>query len=192
MTFADLLRQDPIDMDAVEAHLDALDDATRVTEVQAVPGGLQRKLFAAAQGRGKLDNDYFVPPDVAPRAWVRHFGRNSLPVFSLFEKRFVRPYADATHLWGFNFGPTMGLVGPGHYVLRDGPDAGEMYVDYTSLPDEAVEGAPALASNERGISRFVYGFMKDTLRRVSRHVTIGRAVRHGKDTPNYFLLCRER
>ena len=33
--------------------------------------------------------------------------------------------------------------------------------------------------------------MIDYLRRVSDHVTIGRAFRKGKWTENYFLLCRE-
>ena len=35
------------------------------------------------------------------------------------------------------------------------------------------------------------GWLDDVLRGVSEHVSIGRAVKHGKDTPNYFLLCRE-
>jgi hypothetical protein len=45
--------------------------------------------------------------------------------------------------------------------------------------------------NERGLSRFVYGFMVDTLRRVSEHVTIGSAARKGRDMGSWFLLTRE-
>jgi hypothetical protein len=45
--------------------------------------------------------------------------------------------------------------------------------------------------NERGLSRFVYGYMVDTLRRVSEHVTIGSAARNGKDIGSYFVLCRQ-
>ena len=44
---------------------------------------------------------------------------------------------------------------------------------------------------KRGLSRFVYGFMVDTLRGVSEHVTIGSAARRGKDHGSWFILCRE-
>ena len=47
-------------------------------------------------------------------------------------------------------------------------------------------------ANERLLlGRFVYGFMIDTLRRVSEHVTIGSAARKGRDMGSWFLLCRE-
>ena len=39
-------------------------------------------------------------------------------------------------------------------------------------------------------SRFVYAGMIDMLRGVSKHVTIGRAIRNGKEADNWFLLCR--
>ena len=75
--------------------------------------------------------------------------------------------------------------------MRTGPEPGELHVDYYSTPPEALEGAPKLAPNDRGVSAAVYGHMIDVLRGVSQHVSIGRAVKKGKDTPNYFLLCRE-
>jgi hypothetical protein len=34
-------------------------------------------------------------------------------------------------------------------------------------------------------------FMIDTLRRVSEHVTIGHANKHGKDMSAWFILCRD-
>jgi hypothetical protein len=37
----------------------------------------------------------------------------------------------------------------------------------------------------------VYGFLVDTLRAVSEHVTIGSAARKGKDMGSWFILCRE-
>jgi hypothetical protein len=37
----------------------------------------------------------------------------------------------------------------------------------------------------------VYGFMVDTLRRVSLHVTIGSAARNGRDLGSWFVLVRE-
>ena len=66
-----------------------------------------------------------------------------------------------------------------------------MWVDYNHVPDAHPAGWPEIRRNERGLSRFVYGFMVDTLRRVSEHVTIGSAARKGKDLGSWFLLCRE-
>jgi len=190
-TFRDLLSRDSIDMEAVATHLNSLDHAQRVLEVRAVPGSLQAGLFEAARGFRALTMGYYVPTATPDRQFVRHYGKNSLPVFSHFEKRFVRPGPDSAVLWGFNHGPVMGLIGPGHFVLRTGPDNGELHVDYYSVPAEQVDGAPRLQSNTAGLSRFVYGRMIDVLRGVSDHVSIGRAVKHGRDTPNYFLLTRE-
>lgn len=190
-TFADLLRCDPIDMDAVSAHLNALSHAERVQQVRSVSGGLQKRLFAAAQGFRDLDHEYYVPEATADGTFVRHYGKNSLPLFSIFEKRFARPEADSPVMWGYNHSSMMPLVGPGHFVLRSGPGAGEMHVDYYSTPPERLDGAPKLKANDSGISTLVYGHMIDVMRGVSDHVSIGRAVKKGAETPNYFLLCRE-
>jgi len=190
-TFTELLTRDSIDIEAVTAHLDALEHARRLQEVRATPGSSQAALFEAVRGFRKLSMTDFVPEGTPHKQFVRHFGKNSLPVFSHFEKRFARPGPDSPVLWGFNHGPVMGLIGPGHFVMRDGPDEGELHVDYYSVPDEQLDGAPGLQSNTAGISRFVYGWMIDVLRGVSEHVSVGRAVKHGKDTANYFLLTRE-
>ena len=190
-TFRDLLSRDPIDLQAVALHLDGLSPAERIEQVRAVPGKLQGKLFEAARGFKAIDFDDYVPPATPVRTFVRHYGKNSLPLFSHFEKRFARPAPDSPVLWGFNHGPLMGVIGPGHFVMRTGPEQGELHVDYYSTPPEALEGAPELAPNDRGISTAVYGHMIDVLRGVSEHVSIGRAVKKGKETPNYFLLCRE-
>jgi hypothetical protein len=67
----------------------------------------------------------------------------------------------------------------------------EVLVDYNRVPDAHPDGWPAIRTNERGLSRFVYGFMIDTLRRVSEHVTIGSAARRGRDIGSWFVLCRQ-
>lgn len=190
-TLKHLLQQKPIDRDAVEQHLNGLSHAQRVDEVRAIPGRLQAALFAAAPTTG-LDVDFFVPPQTPERTFVRHFGKNSLPVFSDFEKRFARPSADADVAWGFNFSPVMAVVGPGHFVLRQGNERHpEMHVDYYSIPDEQLNDAPPLRENTSGLQTLVYGNMIDVLRRVSTHVSVGRAIKNGRDTNNYFLLCRD-
>ena len=66
-----------------------------------------------------------------------------------------------------------------------------MLVDYRRVPEAHPDGWPAIRRNEQGLSRFVYGFMVDTLRRVSEHVTIGSAARKGKDLGSWFILTRE-
>jgi hypothetical protein len=82
-------------------------------------------------------------------------------------------------------------TGPGYFVAREDPARPEVLIDYREIPAEQPAGWPGLRSNERGLSRFVYGFMVDTLRRVSEHVTIGSAARNGRDLGSWFILCRE-
>ena len=59
------------------------------------------------------------------------------------------------------------------------------------MPEEHPPGWPEPRPNDLGLSRFVYGFMVDTLRRVSEHVTIGSAARKGRDLGSWFVLVRE-
>lgn len=186
-------------IDAIATYLDGLDDNARVEEATSIGGKAQARLWDLADGRSVSRED-IVPTDRAALETVRHHGRNSLPVFTRFEKRFCRPPEDAQHagdhLWGFNFGPTMGLVGPGYFVARatPGDDRGEFVVDYYQVPPEkpAIEDWPALKSNEQGLQVLVYSKMHDFLRKVSDHVTIGRAFKKDKITNNFFVLCRER
>ncbi|MEE2830008.1 MAG: hypothetical protein VX498_12530 [Myxococcota bacterium] len=190
-SFHDLLRQQELDLPEITRHLDSLGSEERIRQVRDIPGKLQAPLFDAVRGYRALDLPAFVPTDCPDRQFVRHYGKNSLPLFSIFEKRFARPGPASPVLWGFNHGALMGIIGPGHFVMRSGPLPGELHVDYYSIPSEQLEGAPNLVENDVGISTLVYGNMIDVLRGVSEHVTIGRAVKKGKDTPNYFLLCRE-
>ena len=68
---------------------------------------------------------------------------------------------------------------------------GEVWVDYRRVPERHPEGWPEIRSNERGLSRFIYGFMVDTLRGVSEHVSIGSAARNGRGLGSWFVLCRQ-
>ena len=94
-------------------------------------------------------------------------------------------------LYGFNFQGLSVLTGPGYFVAREDPSRPEVLIDYRELPSEQPPGWPRIRANDRGLSRFVYGFMVDTLRRVSEHVTIGSAARRGRDLGSWFILCRE-
>jgi len=189
----ELLATKPIDLDAVRAHLDSLSHAERVKEMRTVGLRLQRDLFNAADGYMPLDVDHFVPKGVANKTFVKHYGKNSLPLFSDFEKHFARPVDDAREAWGFNesgeFVKT--VVGPGWFITRKGDKDGEVDIDYYRIPGRHIDGAPPLKKNTSGLSYFVYGNMVDVMRKVSEHVTIGNAVKNGKRTDNYFLLSRE-
>jgi hypothetical protein len=179
----------------VARWLDGLSEGDRVAAVRGVGRSGQRRLWTLVDGFAALTLRDLVPPDVPALATVRHFGRNTLPAFNVFEKRFTRPSGEDARepreLHGYNFQSLQRWTGPGYFVAASAPDREEVWVDYRRLPDQHPEGWPEIASNERGIARFVFGHMVDTLRRVSEHVSIGRAARHGRDLDSWFLLCRE-
>lgn len=190
-----LLREAVVKPHEVASALDAMGHAERVRAIRAVGRNEQRRLYEAVAGFRPLRMTDVVAATVPALTPVRHYGKNTLPAFSHFEKRFCRP-PDADpqapdRLWGYNFSPVGGLVGPGYFVLRPDAARGELLVDYNLLPSGKPAAWPEIRSNERGLSRFVYGFMIDTLRGVSEHVTIGSAARNGKDLGSWFVLCRE-
>jgi hypothetical protein len=189
------LARDPIAPQEIAAFLDALGSADRIAAVRGLGRSEQRRLYRAVDGFRPLRLTDLVPPSAADLATVRHFGRNTLPAFTLFEKRFCRPRgADANkpgELWGFNHQTLSWLTGPGYFVAREDPTRPEVLIDYTEVPPEPPADWPAVRRNEQGLSRFVYGHMVDTLRRVSEHVTVGSAARHGRELGSWFVLARQ-
>lgn len=166
----------------------------RVGITRAIDGRTQARLWEAAVGRS-VSIAEMVPPELGPLRPVVFHGKNSLPAFTHFEKRFCRAATGADELWGYNHQPTPALpplIGPGYFVAFDsdgGP--GGVAIDYTRIPPDKPEGWPAIHDNSFRLSRFVYRGMIDYLRRVSEHLLVGRATRGGRELPNYFLLCRE-
>jgi hypothetical protein len=190
------LRAPTLERDALARFLDGLAHDARVAAIRAVGRAEQRRLYGAVEEFLPLGLEDLVPPDRGDLQTVRHFGRNTLPAFRLFEKRFCRPPGEdrrkPQRLLGFNFQTFAWVTGPGYFVARPGPRHREVSVDYREVPaGEVPQGWPRVAGNEGVPARFVYGFMVDTLRRVSEHVTIGSAARHGKDFGSWFVLCRE-
>jgi hypothetical protein len=189
------IRATVCDPQRISDYLDGLDATERVIAVRSLGAAEQRLLWRAVDGFRPVRLTDLVPPTVPALTPVRHYGRNSMPAFTIFEKRFYRPEgisADApSELCGANFQHISPLTGPGYFVVEPHKERPEVCVDYRRLPQRAPEGWPEIRSNERGVSRFIYGFMVDTLRRVSEHVTIGSAARHGRDIGAFFLLCRQ-
>jgi hypothetical protein len=182
------------DPDEIASWLDGLDPKQRVAETRELDPEAQRRLWTLCRGRAVRFDD-LVPPDRGALETVRHYGRNTLPAFRLFEKRFCRPDAAAGPvLWGYNEGVTRRFVGPGYYVCRQTPGnpRGDVVIGYNLVPTTRPPGWPILLPNTVPPQRFVYGFMEDFLRRLSAHVSIGRAWRRDRETTNFFVLCRER
>lgn len=187
-----LLKGRSIDIDAVAAHLEGLDSFARVAAVRSINGAQQDTLWAACEGRGTTLAD-FVPEDLAPAVEVIHMGKNSLPMFSHFEKRFCRVAGIPTVLYGYNEGSTRHLVGPGYFVAVEDPSRGEVGINYYEVPPNSADlpaNWPAIKRNEEGVQVFIFAKMIDYMRKVSDTVTIGRAYKQGKEMKAYFLLCR--
>jgi len=177
----------------IAEFLDGLTHPIRLACVRGLSGSHLKKLYDMVAGFKKITIDDIVPPSVGINKEVRHYGKNSLPAFSIFEKRFMKPAADSKELYGYNFSVLRPITGPGYFVAKDAPDRGEVDVDYYSIPpSKPLPEWPDVEPNEKTpISKVVYAYMVDKLRGVSANVTIGRAWKKGKIQPAWFILCRE-
>ncbi len=184
-----------VDVPGLAAYLDGLDEEARVAATVSMTPRQQATLFEAARGFRPVTLDDFVPSAAEPRVTVRHAGKNSMgSLVSRFEKRFCRPEAGVDRLWGYNQNPgwLQPVTGPGYFVCYPIAD-GEVLIDYCQVPPSDAEqpaGWPRVRLNSAGLSRYIYNRTQDTMRGVSRHVTVGRAAREGKLLPNWFVLCR--
>jgi hypothetical protein len=187
--------------------LDALTPQERMRSVLALNSRQQATLFEAAKGHRSLRVADMVAADRTLQQPVIHHGKNSLLLFTQFQKRFCRPTDDraamqADQLWGYNEQAMRPLTGPGYFIASNhtpaaaiaDPRFNEVVIDYTQVPPSTAslpQGWPAILPNSARLSRFIYNGTKDYLRRVSEHVTIGRAARAGRDMDNWFVLVRE-
>ncbi len=189
-----LLQAEPLDLDALEQALDASDDATRLAFVHSLGQRAQRRLFDAAKGR-TVTLEAIVPTGHGSLKEVIHEGQNTLPAFNHFQKRFCLPTegnarSDKSVLWGYNHLNVGAFTGPGYFVAYDDADAGEVVIDYRELPPEKPGEWPEIISNKKKLGRVIYAGMVDRVRRVSAHVTIGRAYKN-KPMNAWFALVRQ-
>jgi hypothetical protein len=166
----------------IARHLDALEPHAKLAQVLAVKGKWVKALYDAALGAPPVRLDEFVPPSTTGTTLI-YEGRNSLALFTRFQKRFLRTKKGV--IVGYNHQSMMWLTGPGHFVFQpaDGKDPvpDEPYIDYIAEPPEIPEGWPAYKPNDQGLSRPVYGFMHDYMRRVANEVYVGKAYRLAED-----------
>lgn len=183
-----IMRADTIDMDALEAALNEASHDERVAASREFSGKLQKKLYEASKGRD-VTLDYMVPTD-EPLKEVIHVGTNTLPAFRHFEKRFCRPSSDehGDVLWGYNHNWYWPVTTPGYYAAYQNEN-GELWVDYTRDVPEKPADWPPLMPNNRRLGHVVFKGMVDRVRRVSDHVTIGRAYKK-KAMNAWFVLVR--
>jgi hypothetical protein len=191
----DALTGTSLDRDEAAGRFEEASPRERVEITESIDGRAQARLWEACEGRSVTIAE-MVPPDFEPLRPVIFHGKNSLALFTRFQKRFCRAPADAGDvLWGYNYQPTRWLApltGPGYFTAYDSPgERGSVAIDYTRIPPAKPADWPEIHDNTYRLSRFIYNGTIDYMRRVSEHLLIGRATRDGKDMPNYFLLCRE-
>jgi hypothetical protein len=187
-TFADLLmRQSAPTQAQLAAHLEALDVDQRVTQCRALGKRLQRRLWEICADAAAFTLEDLIP--AAETGTVRWAGKNSLALFTHFEKRFARQNGVVV---GYNFNPGIAwFTGPGYFTTVQAPDRPrEILFDYTRVPSTPPEGWPPVKPNTGGTGKLVYGGMHDFCRRVSSTVIIGAATRLGKPIDAYFVLAR--
>jgi hypothetical protein len=173
--------------DEIAAYLDGLSPNDRLEQVLAIRGRLVGKLYDAVGGGEPLTLDDFVPS--GETRTVIFEGRNSLPTFSRFQKRFARV---GDSVVGYNHQLMSFATGPGFFVVRP-PTAGEahpgeLFFDYTTDPPSVPSGWPAFKPNSAGLSRAVFMNMKDFCRRVAKGVLVGKAYKLGIAQNAYFTL----
>lgn len=186
MTLNELLATPGVTADQVQRHLAALPGDERVRQATHVDRRHQRTLWELSAATAPIALEEIVGRERRPLEPVPFEGQNNQPIYRPFKKVFYRTPGGA--IAGYNESPAAWFAGPGYYLLKQ--DASGVYVDYTEVPTEKPAAWPPIRPNDVGLSRFVYGHMKDYLRRVHARVVIGRAYRHGKATPNFFVLAR--
>ena len=192
MSVHDFFSGSRVYLEGLSNYLDNLDTSIRISEARSLTGREQALLFAHAAGFRPLALEDFVPQSLSSLHQVIHHGRNSLPVFTIFEKRFCRPDKEGPRdvLWGYNEQPLKTITGPGYFVARQASEL-EVVIDYRETPPRKPKDWPTILPNSARLSRFIYYQTQDYVRGVSKHVSIGRASRHGRPMDNWFVLCRD-
>lgn len=197
MDIKDFFKNGTCNMQELAAYLNALQHSERVQEINKLNAKLQSILWDSAKGGERLTLDYFVPQNRKVGEPVIHWGKNSLPFFNQFKKPMCRT-SDPKKLVGYNDSPAGFIVGNGFFVTRETTAADDdnngIVIDYTLVPTEKAAHWPEIpASGNNRLGALIYGGNLDFMRRVSDHVSIGRAKKPNTERwmPAWFLLCRE-
>ncbi len=180
MTLSGLLDRPDTTGEDVAAHARGLAGAQLLEECLSLTPARQKRLWDLACGAPPEDG---LLATSGPEVFV---GRNSLRLFSRFEKWFARQDG---RIVGCNRHSLSRLIGPGYFtVTEDGP--GRLAFDYGSVPAQAPQGWAPVVPNSRALARPVYGDLLDRVVWISPDVLIGAAFRAGKAMDSYFVLVR--
>ncbi len=183
----DVLFEPTLDLPRLARVLDEMGPLNRATTVRGWHRHQMAALFDAAKGFRSMTISDLVPTS-EDLVQVVHAGRNSLPMFYDFEKIFAR---SGDEIVGYNRNSTMRFIGPGYYTAT-ASDSGEIAVDYRKIPSKAIpKDWPTVVPNSGFIPTLVFGGMVDILRGVSKHVSIGRAMKKDTFIDAWFVLARE-
>lgn len=196
-----LLQNQDTTLAAVQDLLNSLDFDARLDACMKLNKTAQRNLYNLCADNPCSLQD-LVPAGTPPKTEVILEGKNTLPLFTRFQKRFCVPDTDDDVLYGYNEGGTRWLIGPGYFVAHatDAPQAGDGWtgnaasvVNYSMVPpsdDAVVDSWPKVKPNHKGLQFFVYRGMNDFMRKVTDDVSIGSAYRGDKNIDSYFVLVR--
>lgn len=186
------LLEPAVDIEQLSAALDAMPHEGRVQAMRAWNKKKMAAIFEACAGRD-ISIEHLVPRGVDEKVEVIHDLRNTLPLFSDAQKRFAKLGDGEAAVGGFNKQSGLARASePGYFVVRegDGEHANELVIDYTQVPSERPAEWPEIEPNKGPLNSIVWGGMKDYVRRVSRHVSLGQATKNGKPIGQYFALVR--
>jgi hypothetical protein len=171
----------------ISSFLDGLSSSERLEQVLAVTGSGVGKLYEAVKGGPATTLAESFPASLTEGRTLILEGRNSLPTFSRFQKRFLRKGSEVI---GYNHQTMSFVTGPGFFVATDAdsthPD--ELLFDYTLVPSFFPPDWPVYKPNDHLFSKLVYANMKDYCRHVARGVLVGSAFRNGKPENAFFTL----
>ena len=181
MTLGSMLETSGVTPDDVVTHVSSLSPSLRHTECLALTRNQQRRLWLLVSADAGEQVGELVPGTAAVFA-----GRNSLQLFSRFEKWFARQDGAIV---GCNLHGLSSLIGPGYFTVRvDGSQRLEF--DYGSLPSQAPAGWPEIRGNSGLLARPVYGDLLDRVLWISPDVLVGAAFRRGAPLDSYFVIVR--
>lgn len=199
-TLKQLLSDPSVSLAQVVTHLEALAPEEKLKQCMSIGRAAQRRLFQLCAASPAVTMNDFVPDELPPLTPVIHEGKNTLPLFTRFQKVFCKPADGSDRLFGFNEGFTRMLIGPGYFVGHatteppsesTWPARGPIVVNYFMVPEAQVpEGWPKVVPNSKGLQMFVYKGTRDFMRKVCDGVTIGEAFKGEKSIDNYFVLVR--
>lgn len=186
------LLEPKLDLARLTEILDGLGHEGRLHTAATWSKAQKQAIFEAAKGHRPLDFDFLVPSAVGSLTEVIHDGHNTLPLFSHFQKRFVRTEDADCPLAGYNHQSMEAFTGPGYFCVTagSGEHEGELVIDYTKVPRAKPPSWPRIQRNEGGLAGIVNGGMIDYLRGLSSHVSIGAAYKDGKHRNQWFVLVR--